>query len=361
MAKDIKPTRFPWEGERKSGLDAVKNRGRPIGGASEVSIPPLDADPIEGQGPMTMQEQAQALRDPTNPISPNYSPQERLNSAGGAQMNPHALRTAQQRAVSAAGQTVGARKGSQGPFGGFVPPESYGDPNFRPGVGSAYAVNQPSLRQKDQSGLSEETINGLEALRDFNNRANEEQSKQLKKEEKRFEEEAKKFDDEFGAFSSPNFLNAYKQEVNELADSELKQAIEARLKPLDLEQLILYGEARQDVPIVPNVFIPTFRTVTGEENLEIERRLFGSDEPDIYIFDKLALMQLTAGLYAINNNVLPDHLDKKRLFSIDLFTEKFRKVVKLPLAMLASLGINFTWFDQRTRRLFIDKTPLKNG
>jgi hypothetical protein len=332
----------------------IKGRGKPLGGAPKVNVPPLDADPVtnsDGQ-PITMHEQAEILKNPNSPLSPFYRPEKVMRSPI-SNMDPHVNRTARN------GGEV-PMKGNKGPFGGFVSPEDRQDPNFRPGVGSAYLANQPALKHQKEGGLSNETIKGLNALRDFSNRAHEEQNKKPK-EEDQFLDDLKKFDDDFGQLNSSSFMNAYKKEINELNTDELRKAIEERLEPIDLTQFIMDGEARQDVPIVRDKFIPTFRTVTGGENLEVERMMFGSNESDIYVFDKLAIMQLTCGLYAINGNVLPDHLDERRKFDSTQFKVKFEKVVSLPLCMLASLGINFTWFDQRTRRLFIDTKPLKNG
>ena len=89
--------------------------------------------------------------------------------------------------------------------------------------------------------------------------------------------------------------------------------------------------------------------------------MYGVEGGDQYVYDMLSMSQLAAGLYAINNRPLPDHLDDKRNFNRELFDKKFKIVKSYPLAMLASLSINFTWFDQRTRKLFVDIEPLKNG
>ncbi len=73
------------------------------------------------------------------------------------------------------------------------------------------------------------------------------------------------------------------------------------------------------------------------------------------------MMQMTAGLYAINERPLPTHLDEKRRFNKDLFYIKLDIVKSYAIQMLAMIGLNFTWFDQRTRELFFDLEPLKNG
>ena len=358
MREDLKPAKL----QHKATMEAVKGRGRPLGGAPEVSIPPLDAEPVVSSDgrKMSMHEQAELLKDPSNPLSPYYDPKQALGAKvgpGAAQMDPHALRQARQAPAE-------ARRAPAGPFGGTLSQEQLQDPRARQGVGAAYMANQPALSQRQEAkrALSEETVEGLEALSEFHKKAQAEQEKQqAEADEKRAERDAQVLDEELDQLNQPSFMNQYQREVNELNTPELKKATEDRCKPLDVEQLILDGEVRQEVPIVSGKLVVTFRTITGEENLEIERMVFGSNEPDIYVFDKLSMMQLACGLYAVNNQVLPSHLDDSRRFDKSRFKHKFGKVLAMPLVMLASMGINFTWFDLRTRSLFVDLGPLKNG
>lgn len=59
--------------ERRGAVTSAKRERAPLGGAPEVKIPPLNAQPMDGGG--SMEDQAEALRDPTNPLSPVYNPQ----------------------------------------------------------------------------------------------------------------------------------------------------------------------------------------------------------------------------------------------------------------------------------------------
>ncbi len=82
MSDKIKPTSFnkkgpePESGGYKKKMAAIKSRGKPLGGAPPVKVPPLNAEPIFGPDgePLTMAQQAEVLRDPRNPLSPNYDP-----------------------------------------------------------------------------------------------------------------------------------------------------------------------------------------------------------------------------------------------------------------------------------------------
>jgi len=372
MSVGPKPTTFNKQGteaeqvaayQRK--MDSIKGRGKPLGGANPVRIPPLNADPITGPHgePMTMEEQAEVLRDPRSPLSPHYNPaladaDAAVQKEQSELMDPNALRTARQ-----GGEKMPKEKA--GPFGGVLPPEAAQDPSFRPGVGSMYKANQPGLRNQPNPGkpqLSEDTIEGLEALKQFNATVQAEQEKQSVDAVKDHVEKSidDRFADDLGL--DADFMKEMQERRQELDTRELRDAIESRCKPMTIDQMIEEGELRQLVHIVRDKFIVEFRTLSGEEDLSIKRELYTErNVPDIYMFDKLSMMMLTASLFSINGMPLPDHLNDKRRFDKELFKNKFRKVGAMPIPQLASLSINFTWFDRRARKLFVDLDELKNG
>lgn len=368
MSDKPKPTAFNKIDQNKQQMDAIKSRGRPVGGVPPVKIPPLNADPIYGPNgePLTMHQQAEILRDPRSPLSPNYNPM--LAEAASAvqreqaeSMDPHVLRTARE------GGNMTKRPG--GPFGGVLPPEAQQDPRFRPGVGSMYATNQPGLQGQAPAGaqpgkpqLSQETVEGLEALKKFNDEAQAAQEKQATEAVKEAVEKgvSERNADDLGL--DDDFMKELRERRADLDTKELQDAIEGRCKSMSIEQLIEEGELRQRVPIVRDKFIIEFRTISGEEDLAIKRELYVErNAPDIYLFDKLNMMQLAAGVYSINGRPLTDHLNDKRRFDKEMFLLKFKQVNAMPLPMLASLSINYTWFDRRARKLFVDLDELKNG
>jgi hypothetical protein len=309
--------------------------------------------------PMTMHDQAMALRDPANPLSPRYDPAQ-AQARNSGQMDPYALRTGKGPAVK------------PGPFGGILPPEAARDPSFVPGVGSMYAGNQPALRNRGaqperKMTLSEETVAGLQALQKFQADAAKAQEEVTKKEEEKDKEALKETGPAAPFKDQPDLsglLDQIRAEQDRLGDArieKLKKEIEARCSPLSVEKLIEEGEIRQDVTIIRDKLVITYRTLSGEEDLAIKRELYGVVGGDSYLVDLLGIMQLAAGLYAINGRPLPTHLDDKRRFSKDLFYAKLDIVKSYAVQMLAMIGLNFTWFDQRTRELFVDLEPLKNG
>lgn len=310
-----------------------------------------------------MEQQAEILRDPRSPLSPHYNPalaevDAAVKREQADAMDPYALRTTRQE-----GDRMPEKKG--GAFGGTLPPEAAQDPRFRPGVGSMYADNQPGLKgsqQQGRPGLSEGTVEGLDALKKFNEEAQQSQEKQTEDGTKEHVErdQADRLGDDLGL--DDDFMREMRERRQDLDTDELRKAIEERCKPMTIDQLIEEGELRQLVPIVRDKFLIEFRTISGEEDLALKRELYiERNAPDIYLFDKLNMMQLTAGVYSINGRPLPDHLNDKRRFDKELFLLKFRKVNAMPLPMLASLSINYTWFDRRARKLFVDLDELKNG
>lgn len=375
MADDPKPTQFNKQGteeEQRTAyqekMAAIKGRGKPLGGAPPVKIPPLNADPITGpQGePLTMEQQAEILRDPRSPLSPHYDPNlaaaaAKVEQEQSAAMDPHSLRAARQ-----GGEEMPKQGG--GPFGGTLPPEAAQDPRFRQGVGSMYAANQPGLKQGAAPGkpgapqLSDETVEGLKALKEFNAQAQAAQEKQVEESAKEHVEkdQADRMAEDLGL--DDEFMKEMRERRQDLDTTELREAIEGRCSEMTIDQLIEEGELRQTVPIVRDKFIVVFRTISGEEDLAIKRELYVErNAPDIYLFDKLNMMQLCAGVFSINGKPLTDHLNDKRRFSKEQFKLKFNQVNAMPLPMLASLSINYTWFDRRARKLFVDLDELKNG
>ena len=253
----LKPTQFNKQGTEKEQMASykkkmadIKSRGKPLGGAPPVQIPPLNADPVEGPDgrPLTMEQQAGVLRDPRSPLSPHYNPSladvdAAVKHEQSELMDPHKLRTARQ------GETMSKQPG---PFGGTLPPEAQQDPNFRPGVGSMYASNQPGLRNSPRAKpgapqLSQETVEGLEALKRFNEDAQQSQEKQAEDAVKEHIEKDPNdsFIEELGLDTS--FIDAIKEERGKLDRQDIREAVEARCKPLSIAQMIEEGELRQFV------------------------------------------------------------------------------------------------------------------
>jgi len=154
-------------------------------------------------------------------------------------------------------------------------------------------------------------------------------------------------------------LDTFKQQMMRdiLNNPDQKDLVEKRLEELDIEDLILHNRVNQRVPIVPGRFEPTFQSMTGEEDLAVKRLIMSESKSvevsDRYLLDKFALMSLAIGLKEINGKPMGEHTDENGSFDDDKFWGKFRRVLRLPLHMLASIGVHHFWFEARVRKLFV--------
>jgi hypothetical protein len=316
-----------------------------------------------------------------------------------------------------ADQAIGQRMVSQGGMSILAPPtgdgllqndvlpaEARNDPEFRQGAGDMIAVNQPHLAKKygvirggrpvapqqllhpeQQRGLKPQTVEGLEAIAAFNKQrkaaeggedaaekaaevgpagaaariANGPGDQDVKPIDP---EEVRKRIDAMDDFDFAAFRQAMMKDL--LNNDEQRKLIEDRLEPLDLTDLIMKGRIKQVVPIIPTKFEPEFQSMTGDEDLALKRlvmeetKSLSATAP--YMLDKFSVMSAAVGVYAINKKPLPDHHDSKGNWDDGKFMEKFNLFVKFPFHMIASIGVNYFWFDVRVRKLFVAE-KIKNG
>jgi hypothetical protein len=331
----------------RSIIDVIKQPRQILGGVPPVKIPPLNAEIIDRGG--SMSQQAETLQNPASPLSPSYDPQLALDN-----------------------------KRSLGVFA-TINPEDQNDASFIKGVGSMYTANQPLLKNKPKTvmedggykpAISEQTRVSLEALAAFQNTASKIQESKMHNstsEDKKREVEAsnlgkvitKNENDMYDEFKE--LLDDPKQ-WNELNNPKRRKKIEDRLQSMDITEIIVYGEIRQEVIVIPDKLIYTYRSVSGEEDLAVKRMMFGATGGDRYLMDKYSIMQLSLALVSINGDELPTHLDDRKKFDETKFFNKFDKVVKFPIQFIADLGVQYLWFDERIRKLFNDGSTesLKN-
>jgi hypothetical protein len=361
---------------------------QPVAGGPTPPIPRLDQPHHEG---MTMADQAN--RHASMPSSPLFEP------GGGMPPGPPPMhRTGAPTPTVQTPQSMGILPTD------VLPENAKNDPGFQHGMGSMLAAGQPHLAHKygvlrngqfippqqlqtGRPGLSSKSIEGLKALQDFQNQssavsqkqaesnsevsgaagaaarlanaAGDEDTKPLSEEDKkRMERAIDKMDD----FDFNTFREMMMKDI--LNNEDQRKAIEGRLEPLDITDLIMNNRVFQRVPIVPGKYEPTFQSVTGEEDLALKRMIWQEQKslnaPNQYMLDKYSLMGVALSTYAINHTVLPNHVDNNGVFNEEAFLSKFNFVIRLPFHMLSSLGINFFWFDVRVRKLF-QADALKNG
>jgi hypothetical protein len=251
----------------------------------------------------------------------------------------------------------------RGPFQ-TLPPEAAQDPNFIPGTGSMFVANQPGVHPptKEKSILREETQQGLAALAEFQKKAEQAQAEAAAVEPDNAPPRTEIKDtvdqqlDELRGYINDT------EQWNVLTSPARKKEVEDRLQPLDISDILIHGEIRQDIVVVPGKLTITLRSVNGEEDLAVKRLMYSESGSDRYMLDKFALMNVAVSIVNINNQAFPTHLDDNKRFNEKLFLKKFDALMKFPIQFLADLGVQALWFDQRVRKLFTTSTSsLKNS
>ena len=363
------------QGRLKQKLPKVNT---PVAGGEAPPIPRLDSDPERGN--MTMSQHALAARE-------RVSRAQTAQAPGGFVEAPPAP----------------AGKVDIRPLD-ILPDQAKDDPNFMSGSGSMFASSQPALAMKygvvrdgkiippqvllnpvgAQPELRPETLKDIERLRELEaaqtsvakppesgtaemgraagtvgNMPGDDSSEPLSDTER--EQVSKAFND-LDEYEFDTLRQAMMKDL--LNSEEQKKLIEARVKPMDVGDLITMSYVIQDVPVAPGRFDLSFKTMDGETDLAIKRLIMEESRSlevsDRYYLDKFALMSMTALLHSINGKAFKDHRNDKGDFDDDKFREKFRYVMRLPTHMLASIGVHAMWFEQRVRELFAME-KLGNG
>lgn len=162
------------------------------------------------------------------------------------------------------------------------------------------------------------------------------------------------------------WLGGFGDKVSTILDNKARRKqIEARIQDMDVEDLIMHGEVRQLVPIIPGKLEVTFRSITAEEDLGVKKMMWNVEGTSRYVVDRFSLMNLCLALQSISTSEsmkeMDEHFDKETgRFSEELFEAKFQKMLKKPLQLLADLVVNYIWFDERVRRLLVAE-ELGNG
>lgn len=366
-------------------------------------IPVLAGGPPEGGGSHTLADYARAERTPATPL-PLFAPPPGASIIEEAAPLPQTVPQARRHSVASLGLAPND----------LLPQEATNDPAYRQGYGSQFAANQPELAAKygvirggqvippqrlggarsGQPSLSPKTVADLEALRQLQeqppstpglDRSDEEGRQAVEdglggsaarvggvskgppiKPRAESEEERNKVlkaaIDQMDAFEFNQWRQLTMRQI--LHSEDERDAIEKRLKPLDLAELLSQGVIRQRVPVIPGKYEVTLQSYDGQVELALKRLVMmearSVDVGEQYLLDKHSFMSLAVGLHKVNEKTYPDITDKEGVFSDELFLKKFNMVMKLPIHMLASIGVNLMWFEMRVRKLY-SASAVGNG
>ena len=387
-------------GVQSRGLQKYKEA---VAGGPPPHMPALDQPHHPGQ---TMEQQAFNTR---RGDSAEHARSSALQQSGpGSIIAPDVQQQAPQPVIQASMENVSLLPTD------LLPPEASKDPAFRPGTGSQVAIHQPHLaikygvirngqrlspRDLLQGGVpavggsrparpKEAILNDMKTAMSAGParaRSGGEEAEtsldtpsHLPKTDEEADEQARQGPagaaEHVSNVPAPPGLDDRSLEQARLTDADMealrratiedilrnpkqKEIVEARLKPLSIDDIILYNKVSQRVPIIPGKFEPTFESMPGDVELALKPMLVRESKAiavtEDYLLDKYAVMTTAAGLIAINNMPVPSMYDQEGNFSEELFLKKFEWVIHRPIHMLASLGIHYSWFELRVRRLFV--------
>ena len=155
-----------------------------------------------------------------------------------------------------------------------------------------------------------------------------------------------------------------RMERDVLNNPEQRRIIEERLAPMHVEDVIMMARVSQKVPIIPGKFELTFRSMDAGDDSAVKRLIAAEVQtvgnPGRYYLDRFSLMTLCAGCTHVNTTPLPDHLNAEGKWDDKLFSHKLNWLLTKNLHMIASIGVNHSWFETRVRKLFVAE-KVKNG
>jgi hypothetical protein len=379
--------------ERRGG--GLQKYTAPVGGGLGPAVPRLDAEHEVGR---TMETQAENVNSP--PIHQQMA-DTAAQMAPGSIVEPPTMAPVNFGGPPRSSATLDAQQLGLLP-GDMLPAEAQKDPEYQTGSGAVFAISQPRLAGRygvvrngqrlmpqqllqarggtpRQGLLRPETLKGLEDLAELRKKQSPEAMREAEERaEKQVEGTAaahsvnagetigKPLTDEerdkaaraiemMDSFDFEGFRESMRRDI--INNPEQKKIIEERLEPLDINDLITKNRVSQRVIIVPKKFEVVFTSMTGEDDLALKGLIMEESKSvevtERYLLDKFAFMALACGLTSVNNNNLPRHLNPDGEFDKTLFWKKFHWVIKRPLHMLSSIGVNHTWFEMRVRRLFV--------
>ena len=251
------------------------------------------------------------------------------------------------------------------------------------GVGAAYPVNQALSQGKtdgpvtlkegnkmaQQQTFSKETVQALEManqnLKKPTDKAPEPEAaeKAPPSVAKAVREELDEAEQSLGPIKQIDF-SSIADVRNTLMGQKRRDDIEARLKPLDIGDMVMKRELTQTVPVLPGKLEVTLRTFTQRENLWTLKYIFDFPGSSAYVQEVLNTCRLTCSVVALNGSLFPDHRKDVGLATEGVDKEAFERkmfhIASLPVQLVADLSIQSIWFQDRVDGLFTVDS-IKNG
>lgn len=248
------------------------------------------------------------------------------------------------------------------------------------GVGASYPVNQAMARgeverpvtlreanqmsTKPRPALSPESVQALEMTQvDTGEPEPEPPKEQIKSVAEETQQELDEASDQFEP-DIPVDVDSMVAAREGIMSPQRRETIEARLKPMDIGDLITKREISQEVIIIPDKFVVRLRTFSQRENIWVLQYLYDFPGSNLYVQELLNTCRLVCGLVSINGQYLPDHRSDvgtpTENVDREAFSTKMFHVVSFPVQLVADMSVQMMWFQDRVDKL-LTMGELKNG
>lgn len=262
-----------------------------------------------------------------------------------------------------------------------VPPDFKMEPQEPPpvqGVGAGYEVNQAqargevgavSMAEASRQGYRGKAKKGplSEETQELLSKAELSDKTEDETEEESLKDSLNEADEEIADSVSPAVAFDFENLVslrNEMMSKERRELIESKLKPLDVTELLTNREIQQTIEVIPGKLAYTLRTFTEREHIWILKHLYNYPGSEQYVEELYNMFKVTCCFVGMNGKLVPDHRKNpgKADEEVDekLFEKKFGIVSGLPSQLVADLGVQCNWFNDRVNKLFSVRS-LKNG
>jgi hypothetical protein len=219
--------------------------------------------------------------------------------------------------------------------------------------------------------LSDETVKGLTAIRQEQEKKAAEQARQEAAAAEALPKATE--EDEYDPEGPDDIalMRAMKAARADVARNERERlAVAARVPEIDLAEGLVTGEFTQLVPVVPGKLTVKYRCLSTGEFDQLRLFLINKVQADKRLNDisasLLSFYQTVASIGRINETVYAAHMapDSSGFgldFQAELFEAKVRKFAAFPSVLMATLNIHGVWFERRVQELFVTAEALKNG
>lgn len=163
------------------------------------------------------------------------------------------------------------------------------------------------------------------------------------------------------ALPKPEPVDAVYYRGTPLDNPAARKRIEAKLSPLNFDELIFAGRVSQEVPIANGKMLVTFQSLKTRDNIFLLQKM-GMIQSDLDATIWLNHARLVLSLVSVNERIYTDPFKSDGTIDEDKFTEKYHQVISGEETFVDVLIVNLGWFMDRVRRMFTDdQDQLKNG